>query len=226
MYLPAHFAQTDPAVLRGLMEAHPLAMLVTHGQAGLTADHVPLEWVSADAGDAGDVGDGADAHGLLRGHVARANPLWRDAAGTEVMAVFRGPQAYVTPSWYPSKAQTHKVVPTWNYTVVHAHGTLTVVDDAPWLRQLVGRLTDTREAARAAPWSVDDAPPDYVQQMLRAIVGIEIRITRLVGKWKISQNRNDADRLGVADGLVEEPAADAAAMAALVRDAHSPTRGS
>lgn len=220
MYLPAHFAQTDPAALRALMHEHPLAVLVTHGAAGLTADHLPLEWVP------GNAADGADGHGLLRGHVARANPLWRDAAGTEVMAVFRGPQAYVTPSWYPSKAQTHKVVPTWNYTVVHVHGTLAAVDDAPWLRQLVGQLTDTREAGRAAPWSVDDAPPDYVLQMLRAIVGIEIRITRLVGKWKISQNRSEADRRGVADGLAAEPSADAATMAAWLRGAATPTRGS
>ena len=199
MYLPKHFEQHDPDALQGLMREHPLAMLVTTGADGVTADHVPLEY---------DI-----PSGTLRGHVARANPLWRHADGQPVLAVFRGAEAYITPSWYPSKAEHHKVVPTWNYAVVHAHGTLRALDDAPWLRDLVGRLTDHHEAPRAQPWAVGDAPDDYVQQMLRAIVGIEIPVTRLVGKWKISQNRNEADRLGVADGLAER----SAAMAKLVR---------
>ncbi|MCU0922056.1 MAG: FMN-binding negative transcriptional regulator, partial [Burkholderiaceae bacterium] len=170
------------------------------GEDGHTADHLPLEF-DATAGE----------QGTLFGHVARANPLWRVAAGAPVLAVFGGPQAYVSPSWYPSKAATHKVVPTWNYTVVHAHGVLEAVEDAPWLRALVGRLTDQFEAPRPTPWAVDDAPTDYVQQMLRAIVGIRIPLTRLLGKWKVSQNRSEADRLGVADGLGAD------AMAALVR---------
>ena len=200
MYVPAHFEQTDRTAVHALMREHPLAALVTSGPAGLTADPVPLEF---------DPDDGE--HGTLLGHVARANPLWRVAAGRPVLAIFYGPQAYVSPSWYASKAATHKVVPTWNYTVVHAHGVLEAVDDAPWLRALVGRLTDRHEAPRAAPWAVQDAPPDYVQQMLRAIVGIRIPIARLVGKWKVSQNRSGDDRLGVAAGLGEHP------MAALVR---------
>jgi transcriptional regulator len=200
MYLPPHFEQHDLAALHALMREHPLAALVSLGDRGLTADHLPLEF-DATAGE----------HGTLFGHVARANPLWRVAAGAPVLAVFGGPQAYVSPSWYPSKAATHKVVPTWNYTVVHAHGVLEAVEDAPWLRALVGRLTDHHEAARPTPWAVDDAPTDYVQQMLRAIVGIRIPVTRLVGKWKVSQNRSDADRQGVADGLGADP------MAALVR---------
>ncbi len=200
MYLPKHFEQHDPAALHGLMREHPLATLVTLGSDGPTADHIPLEFIATEG-----------AHGLLRGHVARANPLWQQAAGRPVLAVFCGPQAYITPSWYPSKAATHKVVPTWNYTVVHVHGVLRAVDDAPWLRALVGGLTDHHEAPRAQPWAVSDAPDDYVQQMLRAIVGIEIPVTRLVGKWKISQNRSETDRLGVADGLGSHP------MAALVR---------
>jgi transcriptional regulator len=203
MYLPKHFEQADPAALQGLMAAHPLATLVTTGADGVTADHLPLEYHAAD--------------GVLRGHVARANPLWQHAAGQPVLAVFSGPQAYVTPSWYPSKAATHKVVPTWNYTVVHAHGVLQAVDDAPWLRELVSGLTRHHESPRAAPWSVDDAPADYVQQMLRAIVGIQIQVTRLIGKWKISQNRSETDRLGVADGLAALPGDEAAQMAALVR---------
>jgi len=154
--------------------------------------------------------------GTLRGHVARANPVWRHAAGQEVLAIFHGPQTYVTPSWYPSKHETGQVVPTWNYAVVHAHGVLRVHDDREWLRTLVTRLTDRQESAMAQPWRVDDAPAEYLERMLGAIVGIEIPVTRLDGKWKVSQNRNDADRDGVAEGLSLQEGADAQAMAALV----------
>jgi transcriptional regulator len=213
MYLPAHFAQHDLAALHTLMQQHPLAALVTVGADGPTADHIPLE-----------LDPTAGPHGTLRGHVARANPLWQAAAGTQVLAVFQGPQAYVTPSWYPSKAATHKVVPTWNYTVVHAHGVLQAVQDAPWLHALVSRLTGHHETPRSAPWAVSDAPDEYVQNMLRAIVGIEIPLTALVGKWKISQNRSEADRLGVAQGLAAEESASARAMAALVQPGPDPTR--
>ena len=206
MYLPAHFAQHDPTALHGLMREHPLAALVTLSDAGLTADHVPLEFNAA-----------AGAQGTLYGHVARSNPLWRLAAGTPVLAIFSGPQAYVSPSWYPSKARHHKVVPTWNYTVVHAHGVLRAVEDAPWLHALVSRLTAHQEADRIAPWAVTDAPADFVQQMLQSIVGIEIELSALVGKWKVTQNRDMADRLGVAAGL-EAGGADVQAMAALVRE--------
>lgn len=197
MYLPQHFAQPDPAALQALMQAHPLAAIVSHGADGLTADHVPLEFDAATQ--------------TLRGHVARANPLWREADGQAVLAIFRGEQAYITPSWYPGKAEHHKVVPTWNYAVVHAHGTLRAVDDAPWLHTLVSRLTQHHEAPRPQPWAVADAPEDFVQQMLRAIVGIEIPVQRLVGKWKVSQNRSAADRNAVAEGLGTHP------MAGLVR---------
>ena len=187
MYLPKHFEQNDPAALQALMLAHPLAALVTIGDDGLTADHIPLEYDAA-------------TH-TLRGHVARANPLWRHADGKAVMAVFGGANAYVSPSLYPSKLVHQKVVPTWNYAVVHAHGTLRALDNAAWLHELVTQLTAHHEAARAHPWAVSDAPDDYVQQMLRAIVGIEIPLTRLVGKWKVSQNRSAEDRAGVAAGL-------------------------
>lgn len=197
MYLPKHFEQQDPQALQALMRDHPLAALVSAGADGLTADHLPLEYDAASQ--------------TLRGHVARANPLWQDADGQPVLAIFRGPQAYITPSWYPGKAVHHKVVPTWNYAVVHAHGTLRAVDDAPWLHTLVSHLTAHHEAPRAQPWAVADAPDDFVQQLLRAIVGIEIPVARLVGKWKVSQNRPAADRDGVADGLGGDP------MAALVR---------
>ena len=202
MYLPAHFTQHDAEQLHALMREHPLATLVTLHDGEVTADHVPLEFDAATQ--------------TLRGHVARANPLWRTAATQRALVVFNGPQAYVSPSWYPSKAATHQVVPTWNYTVVHAHGTLRAVEDAPWLHALVSRLTDHHEAPRDEPWAVADAPADYLQTMLRAIVGIEIVVDTLVGKWKISQNRSAADRLGVAAGLAEG-APEAQAMADLVR---------
>jgi transcriptional regulator len=211
MYLPAHFEQRDSAQLHTLMRAHPLATLVTQGPDGLTADHLPLEFDAA-----------AGARGTLRGHVARANPLWRHAGGQAVLAVFTGAQAYVSPSWYATKAATHKVVPTWNYAAVHARGTLRVVDDPGWLRPLVARLTSAHETGRAHPWALDDAPADYLAQVLRAIVGIEIELTQLQGKWKVSQNRGAADRAGVAAGLRAEGGAAAAAMAALVDAAGDP----
>jgi transcriptional regulator len=198
VYLPKHFEQPDRAALLALMHQRPLATLVIATPDGPTADLIPLEYV-ADEGE----------HGTLRGHVARANPLWKQA-GAQALAVFTGPDAYVSPGWYPSKREHGKVVPTWNYTMVQARGALRVHDDAPWLRALVGRLTERHEAAQAQPWSVSDAPDDYVQQMLRAIVGIEIELVSLVGKWKVSQNRSAAEREGVAHGLQATDPASAA----------------
>jgi transcriptional regulator len=192
MYLPRHFEAPDAGAMARLAAAHPLAMLAWPGAAGPEAEHLPLLWDRAPA-------DGPQ--GTLRGHVARANPVWREAAGQAVLAVFRGPQAYITPSWYPSKAATAKVVPTWNYAVVHLRGRLRTVEDAPWLRALVERLTDTHEAAHAPRWHVGDAPDDYIAQMLQAIVGIEIVVDAVQAKWKLSQNRSAADRAGVAAGL-------------------------
>lgn len=209
MYLPAHFEQRDTGALHALMAEHPLATLVTPGPDGVVADLVPLHRHAT-----------ADGRTELRGHVARANPLWRHADGQPVLVMFQGPQAYVTPSWYASKPRHGKVVPTWNYTVVQARGTLHAVDDAPWLRDLVGLLTDTHEAPRAQPWAVQDAPDDYVQQMLRAIVGIRIPVDALVGKWKVSQNRDEADRAGVATGLAADAGQDA--LAQLVAEGTGP----
>ena len=199
MYLPKHFEQNDRGRVIALMRERPLATLIVATPAGPTADLIPLEF-HPDEGE----------HGTLRGHVARANPLWRQV-GAHALAVFTGPDAYVSPGWYPSKREHGKVVPTWNYTMVQARGTLRAVEDAPWLRALVGRLTEHHEAQQVQPWSVSDAPDDYVQQMLKAIVGIEIVLTSLIGKWKVSQNRSAADREGVATGMPD------AAMAALVR---------
>jgi transcriptional regulator len=216
MYLPAHFEESRPEVLHELVRTHPLGLLITQGAAGLQANPVPFML---------DV-DTATGAQTLRAHVARANPVWREAsAGVEALVVFQGPQAYISPSMYPTKAATGKVVPTWNYVIVQARGPLQVHENAPWLHALVTRLTDRHEAPRAVPWAVSDAPADYVDTMLRAIVGIEIPLSALTGKWKVSQNRNAADRAGVAWGLQAQAAptgdtpngnAQAAAMAELV----------
>jgi transcriptional regulator len=201
VYLPKHFEQSDRAALIALMRERPLATLVVASDDGVpSADLIPLEF-HADEG----------AQGTLRGHVARANPLWRRASA-QALAVFTGPEAYISPGWYATKREHGKVVPTWNYTMVQASGVLRAVDDAPWLRALVGRLTDHHEAAQPAPWQVSDAPDDFVQQLLRAIVGIEIELTSLTGKWKTSQNRSAADREGVARGLADAGAAEMAAQ--------------
>jgi len=192
MYLPKHFEETRSEALHELIRAHPLGMLVTLNGAGLQANSVPF---ILDA-------DPAGGPGILRAHVARANPLWRETRGdVEALVVFQGPQAYISPGWYASKAEHGKVVPTWNYVMVQARGTLRAVDDAEWLRAFVTRLTTKHEAVQAQPWAVTDAPADYIDTMLRAIVGIEIPLTALTGKWKVSQNRPAADRAGVVAGL-------------------------
>lgn len=189
MYIPEHFALTRPEDLHRIMSEHPLGMLVTQGGGALDADHIPFE-----------LDPQAGALGTLHAHVARANPVWqRCPTGTPVMVVFRGAQAYVSPNWYPSKHESHRQVPTWNYEVVHAHGTLTVRDDERYLRGVVGKLTRRHEAGEPRPWKMSDAPADYLAQMLQNIVGIEIAITSLVGKSKFSQNKEPRDRQGVAD---------------------------
>ncbi|MDO9144879.1 FMN-binding negative transcriptional regulator [Rhodoferax sp.] len=191
MYIPAHFAETRPEALQRIMREHPLGMLVTHGSAGLDAEHLPFEH-DPDAG----------THGTLIAHVARANPLWqRCPAGTPVMVVFRGAEAYISPNWYPSKHETHRQVPTWNYEVVHVHGTLTAHDDERFVRRVVARLTRSHEAAEPKPWKMGDSAPEFIDTMLRNVVGLEIAITSLVGKLKLSQNREVPDRRGAADTL-------------------------
>jgi transcriptional regulator len=200
MYLPDHFAVGDREAMRALIDAHALATIVTADADGLDANHVPLMFEP-------DVGP----RGVLRGHVARANPLWQALKDRpQVLAIFQGPQHYVSPAWYPSKQIDPRVVPTWNYAVVHAHGTAHAIEDREWLRTLVSALTDRYERERTSPWHVTDAPAPFVDKMLAGIVGIEIEITRLVGKWKASQNRSAADREGVqlnaGDGSVPDPA--------------------
>lgn len=205
MYLPAHFEESRTEVLHDLVRSHPLGLLITLGPSGLQANPVPFMLET----------DPSTGAATLRAHVARANPVWREAReDVESLVVFQGPQAYISPSHYATKAQTGKVVPTWNYVVVQARGTLRVVDDAPWLHALVTRLTERHEASRAAPWAVSDAPDDYIATMLRAIVGIEIPLTALTGKWKVSQNRHAEDREGVARGLRDRAATTADADAA------------
>lgn len=190
MYTPSHFEEKRPELLHRLVHDHPLGLLVTHGEQGLDSSPVPF-MLDAEA----------DGGVTLRAHVARGNPLWREAAGQDVLVVFQGPQAYVTPGWYPSKAENGKAVPTWNYIFVQARGTLVVHDDPVWLRSFLTRLTQRHEATQAAPWSLEDAPPDYLQAMLRGIVGIEIPNAVLAGKWKMSQNHAAPNRDGVVRGL-------------------------
>lgn len=194
MYTPRHFEETRLDVMHALIAANPFGALVRVGPNGMDADHLPFEIVppSEDA-----------PHGTLRAHVARGNPVWREA-GTEVLVMFASPSAYISPEFYEQKAINGKVVPTWNYAVVHAHGRLRVMDDPAWVRSLVERLTKQHEAGRPNPWKVADAPDDYIDTMLKAVVGIEILIGKLEGKWKIRQNRSDTDQKRVSDGLVSE----------------------
>jgi transcriptional regulator len=211
MYVPKHFEETRIEILHELIRAHPLAALVTLTPDGLAANHIPFEIDPEPA-----------PFGTLRGHVARANSLWRDfSREVQALAIFQGPETYISPSWYPTKQETGRVVPTWNYAVVHAHGPLRAIEDRSWLREFVERLTNRHEASRSAPWKVTDAPAAYIDQQLGAIVGLEMPITRLIGKWKASQNRPAHDQDGVVEGLRHEGRESAMAMAGLVRQSRS-----
>ncbi len=192
MYLPAHFREDRLDIQHDLIRAYPLGLLVCVNTRGLEANPIPFVLDS-----------GASHLGTLKCHVARPNPLWGDlASGGECLIVFQGPQCYVTPSWYPTKQQNGRVVPTWNYATVHAWGRPQVFDDVDWIRGQVEALTEQQERTMHPPWSVSDAPELYIAAQLRGIVGIEIPISRIEGKWKVSQNRNEADRAGVAAGLL------------------------
>ena len=191
MYLPSHFAVTQTEELHRILHAHPLGVLVVQTAEGLDAHHIPFEFDATPGGP-----------GRLVGHVARANPVWQQcSSGAEVLVVFRGAEGYISPNWYPSKHQTHRQVPTWNYETVHAHGHLTVHDDERFVRGVVARLTRTHEAHEPRPWKMGDSDPAYIDAMLRAIVGIEISLTRLEGKAKLSQNRDLPDREGAVEAL-------------------------
>lgn len=179
MYLPKHFEVSDPSVLRDFMREHPFATVVVADASGLSADHIPLQVTGDD-----------DSGWKLAGHVARANPLWKKAeAGIDCLVIFHGPQHYISPNWYATKKEHGKVVPTWNYEVVHVQGRLRAVDDVAWLLKFLQRLTETHEADQPMPWQVEDVPRDYLQRMLEAVVGIAIEIVALTGKAKMSQNQ-------------------------------------
>jgi transcriptional regulator len=208
MYIPSQFQESRAEVLHALIKSHPLSTLVIFDGTELIANHIPLLLDCA-----------RGEHGTLRGHVARSNPVWRQlGSGRDALAVFQGPDAYITPNWYPSKQADGKVVPTWNYVAVHAHGPLRAVEDPAWLLALVTELTSEHESRLSAQWRVADAPVNYIDKMIKGIVGIEMPISRIQGKWKVSQNRPIADRQGVIAGLESQPGDESAAMARLVRE--------
>ena len=198
MYNPAHFAVTDEARLHALIHQHPLGCLVMHGPHGLDANHLPFELLQADDGSLS-----------LQAHVARANTLWQQLAnGDPVMVIFKAADGYISPNWYPSKHQTHEQVATWNYQVVHVHGKIRIRDDEKFLRGVLGRLTRRHETRAAAlpgndfkPWKMSDAPAAYLQKLLGVIVGLEIEVLRLEGKFKLSQNKESSDRVALVQTL-------------------------
>ena len=203
MYIPKLNEETRLSVLHGQMEAQPFASLVTMGTYGLFATHLPLV-LDRDHGP----------YGLLRGHISRANRQWQEfSREVQALVIFAGPHRYITPSWY---AETGKSVPTWNYVVVHAYARLTVVEDAAWLLEHLNTLTNVHESTFTTPWKVSDAPANYIEGMMKGIVGLELAIERLEGKWKVSQNRSEQDRMGVAEGLERLGGEDDLAMKALV----------
>jgi transcriptional regulator len=207
MYVPKQFEETSVPALHELIRVHPLGTLVTLTGTGLCANHIPFEIDPEPA-----------PFGTLRGHVARANRVWREyRPEVEALVSFQGPDTYISPSWYVTKQETGKVVPTWNYAVVHVHGALRVIEDRGWLRSLVERLTEQHEAGRTNRWKVGDAPADYIDKQVAAIVGLEIPIARLIGKWKVSQNRPAQDRQAVVKALEDQGGEASAAMADLVR---------
>jgi transcriptional regulator len=227
MYLPRHFTVTDLAQISAFVDAAQSADLVTFDGTKPVSTRLPVIWDrpashEAVASDGAEVGAAADpggpaSYGRLLGHIAIANDQWRTAQpGAQALAIVHGPQAYISPSWYESKARHGRVVPTWNYEAVHLTGTIEFHQDAEWLRGFVTRLTELHEGGRAHPWAVTDAPPEYIDGQLRAIVGVELTITRIEAKQKLSQNRSALDRAGVVAGLQGEPGPDPAAIAAVM----------
>lgn len=207
MYIPKFNAETRVEVLDALMRSHPLAALVTMGSGGLFATHLPVVLHRE-----------SETRAVLRGHLARANRQWQDLdAGVQALAIFTGPEHYITPAWYPEKKVSGKVVPTWNYVAVHAYGTLRVIEDAAWLLEHLNTLVDTHEAAFERPWSVADAPADFVAAIAKGIVGVEMTVERLEGKWKVSQNQNEPTRASVAEGLATLDTESSLAMQSLVQ---------
>lgn len=209
MYIPKHFDEPRIDVMQTLIRDYPLATLVTLSADGINANHIPLHLT-----------DDGSPYGSLHGHIARSNPLWTDFdPDIEVLAVFQAENAYISPSWYATKQQTGKVVPTWNYAAVHAYGTLRIIDDPAWIRRQLVAMTDEFEAEFPEPWSISDAPADFTERLITQIIGIEISVTRLQGKWKVSQNQPPENRSSVIKALRE---AEHPAMANLVTDAVKP----
>jgi transcriptional regulator len=207
MYIPRANQEQRIPVLHKLMEEQPLASLITMGSSGLFASHIPM------------VLEQNGAKGQLRGHISRANTQWRDySPSVEALAIFSGPQHYITPNWYLEKEETGKVVPTWNYVVVHAYGYLKIIEDGEWLMTHLASLTKIHEAESPVPWKIGDAPPHYIASLAKGIVGLEITIGRLEGKWKVSQNRSEQDRARVAMGLAELNTKESLQMKALVEE--------
>jgi transcriptional regulator len=209
MYIQQKFAETRVDVLHALIRSHPLGAFVVVGAAGIEVNHFPF-FIDPSSGP----------QGILRGHIPQGNPIWKEFCDNEYEAVviFQGEESYITPSWYPTKHQHGKAVPTWNYAIVHAYGQPRFIHDHDWLLSHVTELTNKQEAAQALPWQVSDAPADYVDSMLDKIVGVELPITRLLGKWKMSQNRPQADQLGVIAGLTSQQSEKSAAVASLVKN--------
>jgi transcriptional regulator len=208
MYVPRHNEEKRVAVMHALMVAEPLATIITLGASGLFASHIPMV-----------LEEGDSEFGVLKGHISRANPQWRDFTPTvDALAIFAGHQHYITPTWYPGTKEHGKEVPTWNYVVVHAYGPLKVIQDAEWLLKNVEKLTNIHEARSPVPWKVSDAPADFIQSQLRGIVGLELPIQRLEGKWKVSQNRTETERRGVIEGLAKLNTPESLAMKALVEE--------
>lgn len=206
MYLPKHFEERNVEVLHALIRSHPLGTWVTQCEATLSVNHIPF-LVESNEGK----------YGRLIGHVARANPIWKTFSRTiESVVIFQGPQGYITPSWYPSKRAHGKAVPTWNYAVAHAFGVPRAIEDLEWLHEHVKNLSDLQESDRPVPWKISDAPRAYIETMLKAIVGIEIPLSTVIGKWKMSQNKTSEDRLGTIEGLRARGDAMSQDMAALV----------
>jgi transcriptional regulator len=215
MYLPRQFREDRIEVLHAAMLEIGAAAVVGQGPDGPIASHVPIELDPEPA-----------PWGTIRCHFVRANSHTRSVAdGGELLLIFQGPQGYVTPNWYPTKRETGKVVPTWNYVAIHAYGTATLFEDVAALRAHLGALTDRFEARSEVPWKIDDAPADFIDGMCRAIIGVEIRLTRIEGKWKLSQNRQPNDRLGVVDGLRAQGGESKLTMAALIEAASTDGNG-
>ena len=209
MYEPPLHRQDDLAAQHALIRRHPLGLLVSHGPQGLVANAIPFL-----------IDAGASKFGTLSAHMARANGQWRDLTGAgETLVVFQDVDHYISPSWYATKRETGKVVPTWNYVMVQARGVARAIEDEAWLRRQITALTQSQESSRPAPWAATDAPEDFVAAMVKQIVGVEIEIADIRGKWKASQNRSPADRAGVIEGLTADGDAQALAMAAIVREA-------